>query len=311
MSEDFQTEVADDTEVIYQGNCKIGKYSRTNAGTQTFTLKDFDDVEQFKYILNHVDPNTPVNIIGGVGDDLYFNNWHLQLKKAGDGVRTGAHLDLMFHELDDESYETIRSLKDSDAELSIVIVKGEFAIKEKPKKGAHGKFAAKIMRSKLMLMPEFWALVGTEDDYEKWLQKQPCCVTGKFHKDETTGEQRCEVAHVRSVNWGAGIAKKPPYYAIPLVHKVHQAQHEKTMLYVWDKYVGRQLPPTSHVRFPINDELEIVKSWFAYKAQSYVKQWIKYKIKQSLNVESLSFVSEEMFKNYLTNISAYDMIRFL
>ena len=307
----FDIEASDDAELIYQGECEIGTYAQTNAGAQHFTLKNFSNDDQFVHVLHNVQPNTPVIMTGGVGSDCYFSGWNLMLKKAADGARTGRHMKFEFPELDDDAYEIIKDVQSNETPLSVWIFKGDISVTKKEPKGEHGQYARRVMASKLLMMPDFWQCVGTEQDYEGWLRTQRCALTGGFHKDPDTGVERCEVAHVREINWGSGVSRKPPYFAIPLHHKVHKAQHDKGIAWVWRhaNYGGRYLAP--EVKYPIPDELYVVKAWFRHLAERYIRLWIKGKIKADLNIPSLTYMSENMFKNYLTSIGCLDMIRFV
>lgn len=308
---DFEFVASEDAQALYVGECKIGTYGRTNGGGQHFTIKDFGNEEDFQKVMHNTPPNTPVVIMAGIGSDSVIPGWHLMLKKASDGARTGPQMKLEFPMLDDESYSTIQFLKEQDEPITLFMFQGEILIEEKQEKGPHGKFAAQLFRSQLFKMPEFWRLVGSEDSYERWLRQQKCAVTGRTHKDPDTGIEKCEVAHVRSVNWGAGIAKKPAYFAIPLHHDQHEMQHNKGMGYLWRSahYGNRYLAP--ELGFPVHSEMDAIKGWFVHLAHKYIKLWIKYSIKKHLGVRSLSDVSEEMFEKYLQDINAHDMIRFL
>lgn len=66
---------------------------------------------------------------------------------------------------------------------------------------------------------------GSPEDYLKWLSKNVSCISGKYSEYLESGECRSIVAHVRRVNRGAGTAKKPDYWAVPMTDTEHRSQH--------------------------------------------------------------------------------------
>ena len=112
------------------------------------------------------------------------------------------------------------------------------------------------------------------------------------------GHKRVEAAHVRDIKYGAGIATKPEYFAVPLHPKIHKDQHDKGIYHLWKK-AGRPTP--SSVTYPIQDKEDHIRQWLIQEALSYIRLWIKYELTEYFDVSSLSFVSEEMFSQFVND----------
>jgi len=65
-----------------------------------------------------------------------------------------------------------------------------------------------------------------DKDFLEWVEKQPSCLDGSFSEYEN-GEGRNVACHVRRVAYGAGTAKKPLFFAVPMTHWQHALQHQK------------------------------------------------------------------------------------
>jgi hypothetical protein len=67
---------------------------------------------------------------------------------------------------------------------------------------------------------------GTPKQYEQWLSHQTSCISHQWSEwDEQRGEGRSIACHIRRVSKGAGTAKKPDYWAVPMTFTEHNLQH--------------------------------------------------------------------------------------
>lgn len=107
------------------------------------------------------------------------------------------------------------------------------------------------------------AAIGTDDDYRKWIQKQPSCLSGKYSEyPEHLGEGRNPACHVRrAVN--SGTAFKPEFSCIPMTHEEHADQTNKGEAYC----LGRH----THV-YPW--AVEKAKDYFDQMLSKYLSMWI-------------------------------------
>lgn len=148
----------------------------------------------------------------------------------------------------------------------------------------YGKEASELYRLGFFLNPKVLAAIGTDDEFLAWIRQQPCAMSGDrdYNRDEATGEthHRCEAAHVRRVAMGAGTAEKPPYSAIPLVHRWHDAQTR----------LGERVFDTSDV-FP-NPKGDPAKGreWMEKQRARHVVEWASHLLAQHLGAESMGYV---------------------
>jgi hypothetical protein len=91
---------------------------------------------------------------------------------------------------------------------------------------AYGTQAKALKLSGFCRSPEVWKLLGTDEQFREWVQKQPSCWSGEF-SEYINGDGRCEAAHVSRIEYGRGIGHKPEYACIPLTHKEHMLHHAK------------------------------------------------------------------------------------
>ncbi len=65
---------------------------------------------------------------------------------------------------------------------------------------------------------------GTDAQYRRFIRTLPCCICGQF-REWLHGDGVSQSAHVR-IGGNGGIAKKPPYSAVPLCGECHRQQHQ-------------------------------------------------------------------------------------
>ena len=132
-----------------------------------------------------------------------------------------------------------------------------------PPKSQYGDAAKALKLSGFCRIPDVWKVLGSDDNYLEWVRRQPSAHSGEF-SEQVNGEGRCEAAHVRRVESGAGISIKPLYAAIPLTHSEHLATHAR----------GESAlhPP----------------AWFDEQRIKYVEAWAWERIKTQLQAGSMA-----------------------
>lgn len=152
---------------------------------------------------------------------------------------TGAAIALLTKEVNlsglQQAAEEAETLRETEKE--------ETAEKPKKAKGPFGQLATQLYRAGFFYAPRVLDVLGTDDEYREWIQRQPSAFSGTF-SEYVDGEGRCIAAHVRRAdNAGAGI--KPKYSCIPLTHSQHQSQHQYGESYLkdldWDKAKNKYL----------------------------------------------------------------------
>lgn len=78
------------------------------------------------------------------------------------------------------------------------------------------------------------------------------------------GNYPCECCHVRRINQGAGIGRKPPFYAVPMTHEQHVFQHQHGELACLQKYVPA-----------VNWTLDSAKWFFENEAMKVRVNWME------------------------------------
>lgn len=280
----------EDAGCIYKGKCKVKSYGASSNSEPFIGLSDLDR-SQFDYIMENVKPNTEVQVILGAETNIVWQE-SMQFKSAYDNSNAWIKVSFPYNQ---SKVDIARDMVDNTYLLYILV--GQIAEKEKKVRGKHGKYASELIQSSAMMHPVFWKIVGSEERYLDWLRGQKCMLTGGYVELES-GERRCEAAHVRDIKYGAGIAKKPEYFAIPLHPEVHAEQHEKGVYSMWKK-AGRPTP--SAVQYPIHSQEDHIRQWLVISTLNYIRQWIQHEIKIYFNVDSMSHVSEEKFTQYLND----------
>jgi hypothetical protein len=93
---------------------------------------------------------------------------------------------------------------------------------------------------------------NTDKDYQTWIRKQLCCITGRT--------DNIEYSHVRSAN-NSGIGYKPEFSGVPMTKQIHALQHQKGVVAV-----------VSLIN-PMVDNKFIANDWLRDKAAQYLAQW--------------------------------------
>lgn len=159
------------------------------------------------------------------------------------------------------------------------------SVDEKP----FGKEASQLYRNGFFYVPAVLEAIGTDAEFLDWIRTQPCAITGMrdYHKDEATGivTERCDPAHVRRIANGAGVAEKPPYSAIPLLHALHdeQTKHGEAALY--------KSSMLGVAAFNESDAKAFVKEWMDKKRNEYVVKWASATLAKHFRMPSMGFVT--------------------
>ena len=131
-----------------------------------------------------------------------------------------------------------------------------------PEKSAFGQEAKALKLSGFFRVPEVWKVLGSDAAYLEWIRRQPSAHSGEF-SEQVDGEGRCEAAHVRRIESGAGTSIKPQYSAIPLTHEEHLSTHTQGESYLH--------PP----------------EWFERERMKYVEGWAWQQLRKVLKIDSM------------------------
>jgi len=296
---DKEYSLSDDAECIYNGEATVKNYGASSSKQPYIGFTGLD-INQFDYILNNVDPNTEVQCVMADGDTV-LRSESMQFKSAYDNS-SDKWIKLCF----DQDQSKIEATRNSIGnKVSLYLFLGQIHERPTKEKGDHGKYASQLIQSQIMIHPTFWSVVGTEEKYLDWLRGNPCMLTGGWVESES-GDKRVEAAHVRDIKYGAGIAKKPEYFAIPLHPKIHAEQHEKGIYNMWKK-AGRPTP--SQVQYPITNQADHIRQWLVISTLEYIKKWIQFELKEYFGVSSMSFISPDNFEQYVTDKCAPEVVQ--
>lgn len=176
------------------------------------------------------------------------------------------------------------------------------SVDEKP----FGKEASQLYRNGFFYVPAVLEAIGTDAEFLDWIRAQPCAITGKrdYHKDEATGivTERCDPAHVRRIANGAGVAEKPPYSAIPLVHAFHDMQTRDGEKVFAPQCDGYDVNVTTR-----GEAAAMGKEWMEKKRNEYVVKWASTTLAEYFKQPSMGFVTPTELRWWAKehNISQY------
>jgi hypothetical protein len=166
-----------------------------------------------------------------------------------------------------------------------------------------GAKASLLHKGGFFLNPHVLKCIGSDAQFLEWVRHQPCAVTQEFDRntDEATGEtrERCDAAHYRSIEGGAGTGIKPPYSAIPLVHHWHDRQTREGHSVFADQL--RDLPEG------MNDETA-GRLWMERRRNHYVSLWASSMLARKFNKKSMGFVDPH---DVLGWADVYDIVKWL
>jgi len=150
-----------------------------------------------------------------------------------------------------------------------------------PRLHDYGQQARELRQSDFFRRPEVWRAVGTDDEFLAWIRKQPCAWDGK---QCLADGNPVIAAHNRRVANGSGTGIKPPYSAIPLCYKRHQAQ-------------------TDHGYSAVGG-----RDWWDKKRIEYLQQWCWETLKAKLGYDSWKQVPPWKLKEWALE---HDLERFI
>jgi hypothetical protein len=133
---------------------------------------------------------------------------------------------------------------------------------------AYGMEAKALHLSGFFRSPALWKLIGSQDDYGRWVRTNPCA----FASESCHGD--IVAAHVRRIEYGAGVGRKPPYAEIPMCDHHHRIQHQHGESAV--------APP---------DEFEALRI-------QYISRWARVMLKQCLGYESWADVPPDVLRGW-------------
>jgi hypothetical protein len=167
----------------------------------------------------------------------------------------------------------------------------EVGAKEKPEhKKPHGEAARQLKLSGFFRMPQVWEVIGTDDEFRAWVQRQPSAWSGDY-SEYVNGEGRCEAAHVSRIEYGRGVGLKPKYACIPLTHDEHMRHHAKGES-VFDRYLDEHDSDAEHML------AESGRQWMERMRIKYVERWAWDTLKIKFNADSFGDVSPLIVINW-------------
>ena len=309
MTDDIK--ISEEARLIYQGPSSISSYGRNSSSGQWFKVLAEDEV-QFKESIKQLYGNTAVYVSIGVGDDLILDGQEFMLTAASSSARSANNFRLQCEEWDSLWYDTCKKWKAEAVGIHLVIIAGEYHSEKADPVGEHADVSIKIRQSRLFSNTDFLQFVGKEESYIKWLQKQPCVLSGSFWKNPETGEELNEAAHIREIRSGAGIATKPKYNAVPLHYKLHRWQHDHSMTELWHRNsYDKGCPKNKHYRrldasceYPIHSASVAAHAFFQTKARGYMSSWAQSVLMAWAGVDRLSHISQNKLDAWITSIGA-------
>ena len=196
----------------------------------------------------------------------------------------------------------------------ILSEKVEKIIKEKAKKKADkGEFGHEVRdlhQSGFFKNPRLWEIIGTDQQFQEFTRKRRCIVTGGWDYDGEKGVERTEFAHVRRAG-DSGTAYKPEFSGVPLVHEIHQLQHNGGETEAYDKYLVRRGIDSGGVVTEAN-----ARAWFEKKALENVEKWAHEQMVVEINtflsfikepaVDSLTKVPLKTFKSWAESVGLHN-----
>ena len=126
-----------------------------------------------------------------------------------------------------------------------------------------------LFRSSFFRRPSIWPKVGSDEEFRSWVREQPCIVCKASPVD---------AAHVRRVEFGAGVGIKPEYSCIPLCREHHRQQHDQG-----ESSIGSD---------------EDFRKWRIF----YLHKWCWESVKKQLGFDSWSKMPLEVFKKWAITI---------
>jgi len=215
-------------------------------------------------------------------EDLVYLNEDMQLLGYGESDTSGAWIKFQILPEDLEKFRGLKGTIFNNTLVKLNSNTGEPEEQKRPKKakkppaeGPYGDAYKTLFANGFFNLPDVLTAIGTDAHFLEWIRHQPCAMTGKFdyNKDEGTGvvKELCEAAHYRSIEDGAGVAIKPLYSAIPLVHAWHLAQTDFGYAAMGNNNYQNETPKSLD---QCGDE-QIGREWFQKKRDYYAAQWVK------------------------------------
>lgn len=167
--------------------------------------------------------------------------------------------------------EFLKSFSKIDMPVALAPLMADFERNTPPEPEAkkRGDWVAALYKSGWFNNPHVLAVLGTDDAYRAWVQKQPSAFSGQF-SEYVNGEGRCIAAHVRRAG-ESGTGYKAPYACIPITNEEHQRQHKEG-----ESALGG-------------------KDWFDKARAKHVAEWGHGRLREMFEVDSLTEIPRDEF----------------
>lgn len=160
------------------------------------------------------------------------------------------------------------------------------AATEKP----YGEAASALYKTGFWFVPEVLAAIGSDAEYRKWIQNQPCIVCGGGDLVEQTGELKCEAAHVKRPS-NSGMGHKPEYSCVSLCHECHIGyQHSRGTVDLYVKALRHDGKDPSLEHANRAAVREPAFAWLDKWRDKLLIEWTTTTIAKHFKVESTGFI---------------------
>lgn len=139
----------------------------------------------------------------------------------------------------------------------------------------YGKEAKALKLSGFFRNPAVWRVLGSDDDYKQWIQRQPSCYSEEF-SEYVDGEGRSVAHHVRRAD-ESGTGIKADYVYVPLRQREHEQLHQSG-----ERSLGR------------------TPEWFDQQRIKYVETWAWLRLKQILQYDSMGDIPPHVVAGWAT-----------
>lgn len=165
----------------------------------------------------------------------------------------------------------------------------------------YGTEASELYKGGFWLVPTVLQALGTDEEYRKWIQTQPCIVCNEGDLVEEIGEKRCEAAHVKRPS-NSGMKDRPEYSCVPLdnQHHVHM-QHQHGLAYLYQHHLFRRGKirdmPSTLKNFG-DEERQAAREWMDKQRNNLLIKWAVAKASELFKVESTRFIEPSAFAKW-------------
>lgn len=132
------------------------------------------------------------------------------------------------------------------------------------KAGEYGSYYQSLYKVGWWHNPKLWPVMGSDREYLDWLKTKTCRFCGAFPPNDP--------AHVRRIEYGAGVGIKPDYSAITLCRDCHENHSQHGEAHAFGS-----------------------RDWMEQQLAKQRPEWLKERLHAAFNVDSMSKVDPRLF----------------